>query len=148
MHLKMSAGKWRPFCLGLNVLTLDYSSLYMNCMGNNFTKNNEIQALWIVDECSFHMHLLPQAVYHMNFMTNLIYCMNRISNIPFFCLRARRWWTFHHSPCKISVNVVCYTCHRGLLITRANWWCTCSWYCHSLKQHPHETLSAQQDRCD
>ena len=23
MHLKMSPGKWRPFCLGLNVLTLD-----------------------------------------------------------------------------------------------------------------------------
>ena len=22
MHLKMSSGKWRPFCLGLNVLTL------------------------------------------------------------------------------------------------------------------------------
>ena len=21
MHLKMSSGKWRPFCLGLNVLT-------------------------------------------------------------------------------------------------------------------------------
>ena len=24
MHLKMSSGKWRPFCLGLNVLTLEY----------------------------------------------------------------------------------------------------------------------------
>ena len=23
MHLKMSSGKWRPFCLGLNVLTLE-----------------------------------------------------------------------------------------------------------------------------
>ena len=23
MHLKMSSGKWRPFCLGLNMLTLD-----------------------------------------------------------------------------------------------------------------------------
>ena len=23
MHLKMSSGKWRPFCLGLNVLTVD-----------------------------------------------------------------------------------------------------------------------------
>ena len=23
MHLKMSSGKWRPFCLGLNVLTLN-----------------------------------------------------------------------------------------------------------------------------
>ena len=25
MHLKMSSGKWRPFCLGLNVLTQPYS---------------------------------------------------------------------------------------------------------------------------
>ena len=26
MHLKMSSGKWRPFCLGLNVLTAVYCS--------------------------------------------------------------------------------------------------------------------------
>ena len=24
MHLKMSSGKWRPFCLGLNVLILSF----------------------------------------------------------------------------------------------------------------------------
>ena len=29
MHLKMSSGKWRPFCLGLNVLTsLSLATLY------------------------------------------------------------------------------------------------------------------------
>ena len=27
MHLKMSSGKWRPFCLGLNVLTILWLSL-------------------------------------------------------------------------------------------------------------------------
>ena len=27
MHLKMSSGKWRPFCVGLNVLTADYHSV-------------------------------------------------------------------------------------------------------------------------
>ena len=36
MHLKMLAGKWRPFCLGLNVLTvfmlnsLEYANLYFH----------------------------------------------------------------------------------------------------------------------
>ena len=27
IHLKMSSGKWRPFCLGLNVLTIHHSVL-------------------------------------------------------------------------------------------------------------------------
>ena len=30
MHLKMSSGKWRPFCLGLNVLRLLYSCKFPN----------------------------------------------------------------------------------------------------------------------
>ena len=29
IHLKMSSGKWRPFCLGLNVLTGDTSATFM-----------------------------------------------------------------------------------------------------------------------
>ena len=28
MHLKMSSGKWRPFCLGLNVLSTDVSLIW------------------------------------------------------------------------------------------------------------------------
>ena len=36
MHLKMSSGKWQPFCLGLNVLStlimLHYSSIAMGCL--------------------------------------------------------------------------------------------------------------------
>ena len=31
MHLKMSSGKWRPFCLGLNVLKRYFTSLYSLC---------------------------------------------------------------------------------------------------------------------
>ena len=31
MHLKMSSGKWRPFCLGLNVLTLDILNQCHGC---------------------------------------------------------------------------------------------------------------------
>ena len=30
MHLKQSSGKWRPFCLGLNVLTLQLYPVYIN----------------------------------------------------------------------------------------------------------------------
>ena len=39
MHLKMSSGKWRPFCLGLNVLTLHalmYSKTLIWIMPFNF----------------------------------------------------------------------------------------------------------------
>ena len=30
MHLKMSSGKWRPFCLGLDVLTMHSDIIYLN----------------------------------------------------------------------------------------------------------------------
>ena len=33
-HLKMSSGKSRPFCLGLNVLSLDKISTFLNSVQN------------------------------------------------------------------------------------------------------------------
>ena len=33
IHLKMSSGKWRPFCLGLNVLMAAESALRWSCRG-------------------------------------------------------------------------------------------------------------------
>ena len=37
MHLKMSSGKWRPFCLGLNVLTDAYIYIYVSLGLDEFT---------------------------------------------------------------------------------------------------------------
>ena len=31
MHLKMSSAKWRPFCLGLNVLSIKYGPFPLTC---------------------------------------------------------------------------------------------------------------------
>ena len=37
MHLKMSSGKWQPFCLGLNVLTSFYV-MNICCLASTFLK--------------------------------------------------------------------------------------------------------------
>ena len=36
MHLKMSSAKWRPFCLGLNVLTLMVLNIMLDIFRLNF----------------------------------------------------------------------------------------------------------------
>ena len=49
MHLKMSSGKWRPFCLGLNVLTIHpvtACNWYENHVALNFLKSNPISFIW------------------------------------------------------------------------------------------------------
>ena len=37
MHLKMSSAKWRPFCLGLNVLRAIHASHLVYCMGGTIS---------------------------------------------------------------------------------------------------------------
>ena len=37
IHLKMSSGKWRPFCLGLNVLRWDRMSVMSHQINDDFT---------------------------------------------------------------------------------------------------------------
>ena len=44
MHLKMSFAKWRPFCLGLNVLT---DNNYWTSHGLLRTKTHFTKALWV-----------------------------------------------------------------------------------------------------
>ena len=43
MHLKMSSGKWRPFCLGLNVLMLRYDGLITK---RTFTRSTTVLCLF------------------------------------------------------------------------------------------------------
>ena len=43
MHLKMSSGKWRPFCLGLNVLSMP-APFYKKKHGN-VIKNNDMRII-------------------------------------------------------------------------------------------------------
>ena len=40
MHLKISSGKWRPFCLGLNVLT---SQMLRQCIWSDYFQNRIIR---------------------------------------------------------------------------------------------------------
>ena len=41
MHLKISSGKWRPFCLGLNVLIIDLIHILHNSFDGNGAIMNE-----------------------------------------------------------------------------------------------------------
>ena len=50
MHLKMSSGKWRPFCLGLNVLTLVALNL--------FTKHKQLGSCFVENQDLFILHNL------------------------------------------------------------------------------------------
>ena len=45
MHLKMSSGKWRPFCLGLNVLTTQYPEPRLD------------KSLWNRNHCDIITHI-------------------------------------------------------------------------------------------
>ena len=50
MHLKMSSAKWRPFCLGLNVLTilmcLIYCGLWLRCVGKVSFRPVCVECIW------------------------------------------------------------------------------------------------------
>ena len=44
MHLKMSSGKWRPFCLGLNVLILQWR--HMSILASRITAKWTVYSGW------------------------------------------------------------------------------------------------------
>ena len=79
MHLKMPSAKWRPFCLGLNVLTRevllevieDIKAIYT---GKNFSKNDFIE----VNDLDFMSFMAVMLVHLRWFQTNkclLWYCV-------------------------------------------------------------------------
>ena len=45
MHLKISSAKWRPFCLGLNVLK--HCKQFVECSNSDYQKNNFDHCRWI-----------------------------------------------------------------------------------------------------
>ena len=51
MHLKMGSAKWRPLCLGLNVLTLDQASRHTEMeaifTSDVFSKNQQLPREWL-----------------------------------------------------------------------------------------------------
>ena len=51
IHLKMSSGKWRPFCLGLNVITVNYSWWYLGHLTNNSFLNQAHSYASITSQC-------------------------------------------------------------------------------------------------
>ena len=59
MHLKMSSGKWRPFCLGLNVLlALIWGPVCQKQVPRAGTNNYIPQILWAVTTCPCPWYLL------------------------------------------------------------------------------------------
>ena len=71
MHLKMSSGKWRPYCLGLNVLT---PSHYLNqCWLVELTLRNRFQ--WIFKENTRFFN-------QENVFRNVIWQMAAIMSMP------------------------------------------------------------------
>ena len=62
MHLKMSSGKWLPFCLGLNVLTTNNGSLCVAEIGGVFCVS-QVWALFKLLLWSVHSHLQGLALY-------------------------------------------------------------------------------------
>ena len=83
IHLKMSSGKWWPFCLGLNVLKSelrlkfgDESFILENCL--LWMKFYIMYQFWNGDICSYHYTSIPN--YHqweagtwLKFWTQIIY---------------------------------------------------------------------------
>ena len=51
LGLKVSSGKWRPFCLGLNVLKTVFSRLmpHMRTSGNHLNVNSACPCIWILN---------------------------------------------------------------------------------------------------
>ena len=60
MHLKMSSAKWRPFCLGLNVLTLEVSVIHI-CMISVFGHHCPCCCL-ITEQCQVMFSLKKKSV--------------------------------------------------------------------------------------
>ena len=91
MHLKMSSAKWRPFCLGLNVLILaiSYFIQLSNSMWQNLTERGPCFVLnqhtwpdrtdWVIQCCVFS--------------SVLVRCWSS------FAITAQNWW---------SANIKCW----------------------------------------
>ena len=81
MHLKMLSGKWRPFCLGLNVLTL--------CVQNCFEKNRYACMFYDLSTLTGCVYMYLQ--FAMNTIQWPVYLTMSISWLETFwwCKRAR-----------------------------------------------------------
>ena len=51
MHLKMSSGKWRPFCLGLNVLNRKVTTVKEGCQTGNLQCLHKDQVVSMTTSC-------------------------------------------------------------------------------------------------
>ena len=52
IHLKMSSGKWRPFCLGLNVLNVSIFTLIIDFVERN---TKPLQHIWLKHRSSSYI---------------------------------------------------------------------------------------------
>ena len=102
MHLKMLSGKWRPFCLELNVLTLQHvwpTSINTSPELNSFIKrhplySNHQQTMG----CLFWAFYLLKTQHISSSWANLGYLMHRrrppISNLYGQVMGCSLWWSY------------------------------------------------------
>ena len=62
MHLKMSSAKWRPFCLGLNVLMVQLKWQDVNTGSGNGLVPNQRQAITSNNDDPVHWHICTSSV--------------------------------------------------------------------------------------
>ena len=86
MHLKMASAKWRPFCLGLNVLNLHLHHYKLM----NFSSNNSASAepklitqwkrifYWFIVFIHISIHYLSFANYFFFFLSNDFYILSTL----------------------------------------------------------------------
>ena len=81
MHLKMLSGKWRPFCLGLNVLVFPLCVFRPNCWQLVLRALNHVSVYYI---CADNPDKF-QVWYKGQFCYALIYCIHQNVNVFGFC---------------------------------------------------------------
>ena len=131
MHLNMSSAKWRPFCLGLNVLTQGAVSLNLVSSPNQFS--------WYLNFPFWKFHSSPCGiVYVRNFM--MIFFHDDIIKWKHF----RRYWPFVQGIHWSLVNSL----HRGQWRKSLMFCLIYAWMIGRVNNHEAGNLRCHHDHYD
>ena len=85
MHLKMSSGKWRPFCLGLNVLSLSFlwvSVFWLILVAPSasvLTMHDNIMPKYLTHWCRYKMDAISHTTFSIPFLTENAWIPTKMS---------------------------------------------------------------------